>query len=223
MLAPMRPYDLIIFDVDGTLMHHPEGLVIWEVLNDRFIGDRRLNRERYRRYRAGEISYAEWVDLDVGGWQRAGATRADVIEAIRDLAPAPGAHESFALLQERGYRLAVVSGTIDVGLNHVFPEHPFEAVFTNHLEFAADGTISGWRATPYDLDGKVRAMEALVRRFATSAERCAFVGDAFNDVPIARAAGFSIAFNSRCEELMAVADAVVPGPDLRGILPYFLD
>lgn len=215
----MRKFDLVIFDADGTLMHHPRELVIWEILNDRFVGDRALNRERYRQFRAGEISYREWVDLDVSGWCQAGATREQVLEAIAELTPAAGAHETFAELRRLGYRLAVVSGTIDVGLDYVFPQHPFEAVFTNHLDFAADGTIAGWRATPFDQEGKIRAMEQLVQRFGTSIARCVFVGDAFNDVPVAKAAGFSIAFNSRCAELLAVVDAVVPGPDLRGILP----
>ncbi len=217
----MRPYDLILFDVDGTLMHHPRELVIWELLNDHFVGDRSINRERYRAYRAGEISYAEWVDLDVGSWRERGATRAQILDAIAELTPAPGAHQTFAELRVRGYRLAVISGTLDVGLDHVFPEHPFEAVFTNKIHFEADGTIGGWQATPFDLEGKVEAMRELAERFATTVERCAFVGDAFNDVPIARAAGFSIAFNSRCKELLAVADAAVPGPDLRGILEHF--
>ncbi len=217
----MRPYDLILFDVDGTLMHHPRGLVIWEVLNDHFVGDLTINRERYRAYRAGEITYGEWVDLDVGSWRDAGATREQIIDAISELEPAEGAHETFEELQRRGYRLAVISGTIDVGLNHVFPEHPFEAVFTNKIEFDDRGAIAGWQATPFDLDGKVRAMEVLADRFGTRVDRCAFIGDAFNDVPIARAAGYSIAFNSRCDELLGVANATVPGPDLRAILPHF--
>ena len=52
-------------------------------------------------------------------------------------------------------------------------------------------------------------------------EALLLLGDAFNDVPIARAAGYSIAFNSRCDELLGVANATVPGPDLRAILPHF--
>ena len=32
----MRPYDLIAFDVDGTLIRGPNGWTVWEVLNERF-------------------------------------------------------------------------------------------------------------------------------------------------------------------------------------------
>ena len=63
-------YELIAFDVDGTLVHGPDGKTVWEVLNQRFIGDSTVNRERYARYRAGEISYAEWVELDGQPWHQ---------------------------------------------------------------------------------------------------------------------------------------------------------
>jgi phosphoserine phosphatase len=43
---------LIAFDVDGTLVDHPEGKVIWELLNRRFMGDDRMNHQRYRDYQA---------------------------------------------------------------------------------------------------------------------------------------------------------------------------
>ncbi len=215
------PVDLLLFDVDGTLLHHPEGMVIWELLNRRFSGDHRINEERFAAFRAGKITYSQWVDLDIGSWQAAGARRIEIIEAIAGLEPAPGAREALAELLARGYRLAVVSGTLDVGLEHVFPDHPFTDVFTNKISFAEDGTISGWEATPYDMRGKVLAMERLCAHHGVDPRRCAFVGDGINDVEIARAVGVSVAFHSRCEELQAVVDHVVPGPDLRDILPLF--
>ena len=63
----MARFDLVAFDVDGTLVEHPEEKTVWEVLNARFVGGDDLNRERYADYRAGRLSYAEWVSLDVGG------------------------------------------------------------------------------------------------------------------------------------------------------------
>jgi len=39
-------FDLVVFDVDGTLVEHPEDKTIWEVLNLRFTGDDGMNKER---------------------------------------------------------------------------------------------------------------------------------------------------------------------------------
>lgn len=215
-----RRYDLVCFDVDGTLVEHPEEKVVWQVLNRRFLGDDRVNDARYARYRSGAITYAEWVGLDVGDWQRAGATRAQVVEALGELRLVDGARETLASLKERGYKLAVISGTLDISLEALFPDHPFDDVFCNRIRFGEDGRISGWEATPYDMDGKARALEMIARREDVPLARCAFVGDHGNDVPAARVAGLAIAFNPKSPELEAAAHVVLRDRDLRAILEY---
>lgn len=212
---------LIAFDVDGTLVDHPEGKVIWELLNRRFVGDDRLNRQRYRDYQDGIIDYPTWVALDVGGWIEAGATRREIIEEVRTLRPVDGAIEILRELRERGYLLAVISGTLDVVLDEFFPEHPFCEVYTNGLEFDDDGRLTGWRATPFDMDGKARALDSLARLHGLPLSRCAFVGDNLNDLGVARVAGFSVAFNPKCAELESIAHAVVRSPSLAPVAALF--
>lgn len=219
----MPRFDLIAWDVDGTLIQGPDGLTVWEVLNRRYIGTPEINRERYADFRAGRISYAEWVALDVRGWQAAGARREDLVAALGELRLVDGARETLTCLREAGSRLVAISGTLDVMLETVFPDHPFEEVHANHIGFDDDGRISHWRATPFDMDGKAKLLRALALREDLALARCAFVGDSSNDVWIARAAGFSVAFNPKSEELERVAGAVVRGPDLRAVLPHLLD
>lgn len=216
-----RPYDLVCFDVDGTLVIHPQEKIVWEILNHRFTGDDTANQTRFQQHRDGEISYAEWVALDVGDWLRAGATRPAIVEAIRDLRLIAGAHETLAELKRRGYKLAIISGTLDVVLDTLLPEHPFDDVFVNHLEFDERGLLTGWRATPYDVDGKARGLRDIAAREGIPLDRCAFVGDAFNDVEVAREAGFSIALNPKCLEMVEACDMVVEGHDLTQLLPLF--
>ena len=55
------PVRLICFDVDGTLVVHPEEKVVWEVLNKDFGTKEEVNQERYRRFKAGELSYKEFA------------------------------------------------------------------------------------------------------------------------------------------------------------------
>ena len=217
----MRPYDLICFDVDGTLVLHPEGRIVWEILNTRFTGDDEANHSRFLQYRDGTITYAEWVALDVGDWLSARATREQILDAIADLRLIGRARETLSELKRRGYKLAVVSGTLDIVLDALFPDHPFDDVFVNRLHFDPSDRLAGWTATPYDVDGKARALQEIAAREGIPLGRCAFVGDAFNDVGIAREAGFSIALNSHCEELIAVCDLALVGEDLSILLPHF--
>jgi phosphoserine phosphatase len=223
MMHASKSFDLVAFDVDGTLVESPGGLTVWEVLNDRFVGSSEINRERFERFKRGELSYSEWVELDISGWREAGARRESIVASLAPLRLVPGTRETMAALRESGLRLIVVSGTLDLLLETLYPDHPFEEIFANRVSFDEKGRISGWEATPYDMQGKAEALRRFARREAIPIERCAFVGDSVNDVWIAREAGFSIAFNPRCEDLERAAGAVVRGADLRAILPHLLD
>jgi len=217
-----RRFDLVAFDVDGTLVTHPERKTIWEVLNRRFLGDDTVNAERHDAVRNGRMSYAEWVALDVQGWHDAGATQGDILEAIGSLRLVPGAQETVEALKHSGASLRVMSGTVDVVLDSLFPGHPFDEVYTNRIAFDDNGRISGWTATPFDMEGKGVALRTIAYRERIPLTRCAFVGDSSNDVHIARVAGFTVAFNPTSEALAREADTVVRGEDLRAILPHLL-
>ena len=130
-----RRFDLVAFDVDGTLVEHPQGKTVWDVLNHRYTGREDVNAERSRLYRANRLSYEEWVALDIDSWRRAGATRRDLIAAFEPLTLVPGARETLSILKEEGARLAVISGTLDLLLDTLFPDHPFDEVHTNRISF----------------------------------------------------------------------------------------
>ena len=217
-----RRFDLVAFDVDGTLVHHPEDKTVWEVLNQRFTGSDDQNVRRWDLYKQGKLSYAEWVALDIASWRDAGATRETITASFGALTLVDGARETLGELKSHGARLAVISGTLDVLLDALFPDHPFDEVYTNHIAFDAEGRIAHWRATPFDMDGKGIALRSIALREDIPLARCAFVGDHANDLAAARLAGFSIAFNPKDAELEAAASAVVRSRDLRDILPHLV-
>ena len=154
----MKAIDLIAFDVDGTLVRHPTGRVIWEVLNLRYGGTDEVNKERYQRYQAGDITYEQWVAMDVSGWIAGGATRDEILESVREFDLIDGAREAVHELKDRGFKLVVISGSIDIVLDELFPDHPFEQVHTNKIFFNDDGVLESWRATLYDGEAKAVAL-----------------------------------------------------------------
>jgi phosphoserine phosphatase len=217
----MKRYDLICFDVDGTLVEHPQNKVIWEVLNLKILGSDTINKERYRMYFDGEITYDEWVNLDVRGWFDRGATRRQILDAVGEFNLIAGARETVNELKRRGYRLAIISGTLNVVIDTLFPDHPFEEVFTNKIFFDERGKLASWEPTPFDLHGKPVALKALVQEFGTTLERSAFIGDGENDVPLLGVAGYFVAFNPRSLELEKGSDTVIRGRNLKKILEIF--
>ena len=217
-----RRFDLVAFDVDGTLVHHPEDKTVWEVLNGKFTGSDDQNAERWRLYDAGKLSYAEWVALDIDSWRKAGATRDQIVRSFTPLSLVEGARETLETLKASGVKLAVISGTLDLLLDTLFPGHPFDEVYTNRIVFDASGRIEHWHATPFDMDGKGVALRSIALREEIPLARCAFVGDHVNDLAAARLAGCAIAFNPKSAELEAAAHAVVRSNDLRDILRHLL-
>ena len=218
----MPRFDLVAFDVDGTLVRSPCGRTVWEILNERFVGTSQVNRERHRAFVEGRISYAEWVALDIRGWRDAGARRDEMLAALATLRPVAGAMEALGTLRQAGLRLVVISGTLDLMLHAVLPEAPFDEIHANHVGFDAEGRIVHWKATPFDLQGKAQALRAIAMREGLPLARTAFVGDSANDLWIARLAGRAIAFNPTSDELAAAVDVVVRGDDLRELLPHLM-
>jgi phosphoserine phosphatase len=95
-----------------------------------------------------------------------------------------------------------------------------DEVFCNSFHFDASGRLSGGTPTPFDIEAKADALKVTAGRLGVALEETAFVGDNFNDVEIARSAGLSLAFNCKSEALAKVATQVVPGQDLRKVLPF---
>lgn len=222
--VPPRHCDtrIIAFDVDGTLVSHPQRKVVWEVFNRHFVGDDAINKKRFEQFRAGELTYEQWVDLDVRHWQQVGATRRQMVEVIeRELSLTVGAEYVLRELRARGYRLAVVSGTIDLVLDVLLPEHPFSWIFTNRLQFADDGTIAGWAATPYDMEGKADAVRSLVARTGVDLEHFAFVGDHINDCRAMSLVPCAVAYDPKAPSVSEAANVVLPSGQFLDLLDLF--
>lgn len=213
---------VVCFDVDGTLVQHPEGKTVWQVLNERFLRDQALNKVRFEQFRSGRISYAEWVGLDIGDWIARGVGREDIESAVREtLVPVDGARETIDVLRSRGYRLGVVSGTLDVTLDLLLRDVLFDRVYTNKIFFDGAGRIAGWEATRFDVDGKARALEQIARGFGVGVERCAFVGDHWNDLAALTLAGLGVAFHPKDDDVRRAADVVVEEGPLTRLLDLF--
>ena len=174
-------------------------------------------------FKIGEMSYQEWVDHDIEMWKEKGVTREMIIKAFENnISLMPGAIETLSELKKKGFKLALISGSIDLVLDHLIPNYDtlFDYVFINQIEFDDNGKLLRGIGTPFDLENKAEGMRAIAQRENLDLDECIFVGDNDNDVHIAETAGMSIAFNCKSEKLARIADFVVTEKDLRGILNH---
>jgi phosphoserine phosphatase len=213
-------FPLVCFDLDGTLVD--DTIFIWKTLHERLATDPTARRRAREDYFAGRISYRRWFETDLVLLDAAGATEARIRGVLDELRPTPGARETLTELGRRGHKLAIISGSLDIVVEHLFGDVGFDHVLINSIEFDGQGRISGGTPTPFDLAGKADGLAELCRREGLTPAQAAFVGDNRNDLWVARAAGLAIAFNCKSDELRRACAAEIVEKDLRQILPLLV-
>jgi alcohol-forming fatty acyl-CoA reductase len=107
----------------------------------------------------------------------------------------PGAKELIEKDRNRGYLPVLVTGELDIALEHVIRYFGFHAVISNTLVFE-DGTATGEVVAPLVAeDEKVRAMERLCAKYGAEMKKSKAYSDSFSDVPMLEAVGIPTAVN----------------------------
>jgi phosphoserine phosphatase len=204
--------------MEGTLLlkefRLDDGVVApsaWTVLAEA-LGEQCLfeENETKRRWRAGEYSgYLEWMRKTIEIHQRFKLTQA-IFEKVVDSVPlTPNAGLALQNMHDHGAITVMVTGGFKALADRVQRSLRIHHVFAAcEYFFAADGMIEHFNLLPADEAGKVDFMKLTCREYGVDPRECAFIGDGMNDVHLARAVGFSIAFNAQ-PELCSVATTSV--------------
>jgi len=210
---------LVCFDLDGTLIE--KTVFIWSTLHEHFGSDPEKRKKAADDYHNGRISYADWFASDLTLLKERGANHAGMLQAFETLKPTPGSSECIQTLKDRGYKLGLISGSLDMVLDHFFPQKPFDHVLINQIHFDPEGKIKGGTPTPYDLEGKADGLIELARREGINSNQCAFVGDNLNDLAVMKAAGLSVGVFIKDPQVAKTVDIQIHESDLRALLPHF--
>ncbi len=218
----MAKYKLVCFDVDGTLIDNVK--FSWQVFHDYFQTDRHRREDAKKKFFDGEITYLQWAEHDINLWKEKNAKKSDFFKAISHLKLMEGALETLNELKKRGFKLAVISGSLNVILEKFIPNFHefFDDVFISRIYFDEKGYISKVQATEFDMDAKALALKKIAEREKISLKECVFVGDYMNDMKIIQEAGLGIAFNCTHEDLRKAANVCIDKKDLREILKFIL-
>jgi len=214
-------YKLVCFDLDGTVID--DTVFIWQTIHDYLNTDKKKRKKAADDFINKKISYKQWAEHDLELWKEKNATKEDLMNAIKPLKLMKGALETLNTLKRAGLKLAVISGSLDIALEKVLPNHSeiFDDIYINHLIFDGNN-IKELKSTAFDFEHKAAALMEICKKENILPEECVFVGDHNNDIQAAELAGLGIAFNCKSERLAQVADIVIKEKDLRAILKYIL-
>jgi len=211
----MNRFKLIAFDLDGVLVDGPGS---WFEVH-KAVGTYKHSREHGSKFYAGEITFDEWAQKDAELWR--GIKREKIKEVLYNVKLMTGAEETINRLKELGYKTAIISGGLQILVDRVRDELGIDYAFANKLIFN-DEKVCGIDQV-VDFTGKGDILKMVAEKNRIDTRECAAVGDYLNDIPLFKAAGFSIAFNPKDDELLKFADAVIREKDLTKILPYLED
>jgi len=211
-------YKLVCFDLDGTLVD--DTIFIWQTIHEYFKTDPKQRKEMAENFLSGKITYSEWADWEVKTWIKVGANKEKMLDSIHQLSLMNGAVETLEELKRRGYKLAIISGSLNFVVEKIIPDYKniFNDILINELFFDDSGKITGSKFTEYDMEKKADGLKYIAEKEGISTKECIFIGDHNNDLEIAQEAGLSIAFNSKSEKLNAIASHVIIKKDLKEIL-----
>ncbi len=207
-------YKLVIFDMDGVLFDFEN---FWIKLHEA-LGTLVEGKKLTKQYLDSDFNML--VDaVVVNLWAGKDAKQYyDLVESIEYL---PGVKETFDFVHKKGYSSAIVSGSsIDVA-KRVQKDHGAMHLFANELVIK-DGKITKESYWPVAEGTKEKAeiITKLCKDLDISRLECIYIGDSKKDIEAFKIVGKSIAFNSTCPELKAIATHVVDSKNLTDVIQY---
>ncbi len=205
----MKARGLVAFDLDGTLIDIESS---WRVIH-RILGTEKLAEVNRIRYKRGEISYAEWAELDVKLWR--GVPLNFIYERLKShVRPMRNMAEALRELKSMGFYVGVLSAGVDLMARLVHEIAPLDFVKINRLTTDKEGKIAGVRAEVC-FDNKGEILVSLAREMGVRLEDVVAVGDGENDISMFKLPiGLRIAFNTVSRALVSLADYVISEKDL---------
>jgi phosphoserine phosphatase len=208
-----RHCKLVIFDLDGTLTQERS---IWEYIHTRLGKWYGFAEEYQKEFLAGKISYEEFCECDAQVWK--GMKVEDLLEIVRTVPFHPGAGELINYLKNKRLRLAMISSGLSLLSDWVHEKYGFDYSVSNDL-LHENGVLTGRVRIQVYYDKKAEWVKRILEQFHVRPEEVIAIGDSVGDIDMFGMVGFSIAFNSSCEDLDQMATLCIQSRDLADIIP----
>ncbi len=211
----MINFKLIAFDLDGVLVDGPGS---WFAVH-LGVGTFEHSKKHGKKFYKGELSFDDWARKDAELWKD--IDREKIKEILYRVELMKGAEETVSRLKESGCVTAIISGGLQILADRVKEELGMDYAYANRLVFNDKGVEGVDQIV--DFKGKGSILKKIADDRGIDKKDCAAIGDYINDIPLFKAAGYSIAFNPKDEEVVKYADKVVYEKDLTKILPLLGD
>lgn len=215
----MRKYDLVCFDMDGTLTRVRSS---WCWVHQCYEVD---NEPAYRAFVNGEIDEPEFMRRDIALWtdKKPDTSLGDIARTFRDMPLIEGIQETIACLTDNGIMCVIVSGGINLAAEMLMKEFGFDDYVADELCAYEDGRLTGEGKMNVDLRDKGINVRRFIEKYGTTKERTVSIGNSFTDIGMFKASGLSIAFNPTDPYTSEAADLTIESENISDVLDPILD
>ena len=215
----MRKYDLVCFDMDGTLTKLRSS---WCWVHSCFAVD---NEPAYQAFCNGEIDEPEFMRRDIALWtnKNPDVTIRDIAVLFRDMPLIDGIQETIACLKANGIRTVIISGGIDLAAKMLANEFGFDDYIADEVLSYEDGRLTGEGKMNVDLRDKGINVRQYIEKYGTTMERTVSVGNSFTDIPMFKNSGMSIAFNPTDPYTQEAATHTIFSENIADILDFIIE
>jgi phosphoserine phosphatase len=223
-----QPRALLVLDVEGTLFESTIRLpgttldsTVWQGIAHA-LGDQAelAEIETHRLWNSGGYgNYLEWMAATIEIHIRHGLTRSVFDGVIERAQYHPNVLETLGSIDRKCWEPVIVSGGFrelarraqaDLQIKHAFAACEYL--------FDSGGRVAGYNLLPCDFAGKLDFVRLLLHEYELDDDNWIFIGDGANDVPIARAAPFSIGFRPHSDLARVVDVSISDYRDLPSVL-----
>jgi phosphoserine phosphatase len=212
MMKKNRFFKLVIFDLDGTLTQERS---IWEYIHKRLGKWYGFAEEYQKQFLVGKIPYEEFCEKDAQVWK--GMKVKELLEIVKTVPFHPGADDLINYLKNSGLKLVMISSGLSLLSNWVHQKYGFDYSISNDL-LHENGVLTGKVKIQVYFDKKAQWVRKILKQFGVRSEEVIAVGDSAGDVDMFQKVGFSIAFNSSCQDLDRIANICIQSQNLADII-----
>jgi len=210
-------YKAIVFDIDGTIV---EPVSSWRYIHEK-LGKWDALACRYQEmFLAGQLSYAEFCELDAGHWR--GMKEENMRKIFNGVRFARNSRIVLKELKRMGFLLIALSTGLQYIPERLRSELGFDVIVSNEL-ISNSGIITGRVKIKITHGGKGKVLKKILEKLKISPDETISVGDSEGDIPIAKMTGYSIAFNSSSAKLSESVDYNCKTDDFREVLKCIKD
>ncbi|HEY5588958.1 MAG TPA: HAD family phosphatase [Candidatus Paceibacterota bacterium] len=189
----MNNIKLICFDLDETLINSGSWKGLGLALGVSVEEDRRL----YNEYKSGKITYDEWNDKILEYYlKHEDSNRDEITKILSNYSYIEGAREAVEYLKSKGYKIVLISGSIDILVNMVALDLGIQySKANNTFIFDDNDKLIGIHSGGNDVLAKASHLESFCEMFGIDIKECACIADGANDIEMFRLTEHGITFS----------------------------